>query len=126
VKRIVTCNMEGVIKTMNNPAEEIFGYDKNEFIGKKRVSIFSTVEIVFQNIPNWLEIASITFYMAIEFNSLLFTALLFVVIYGGRVCIHWFKNYDNRLLVSANWGIIKLHAGYCILVISSFIIPTLL
>ena len=75
---------------------------------------------------NLFIIASITLYMAIEFNSLLFTALLFVVVYGSKVCIHLFKNYDNRSLVSANWGTIKLHAGYCILVISSFFISTLL
>ena len=60
MKSIITCDMEGIIKTMNNAAEEIFGYNKNELIGKKRVSIFSPGEIVLQNVPNWLEIASKT------------------------------------------------------------------
>ena len=32
--------MEGVIETMNEGAEKIFGYKKEELIGKKRVSIF--------------------------------------------------------------------------------------
>ena len=101
---------EGDLKTGKNHIVATLGKSKSRYI----------------YLLNLIIIASITFYMAIEFNSLLFTALLFVVIYGSKVCIHLFKNYDNRLLVSANWGTIKLHAGYCILVISSFIIPTLL
>ena len=46
--------MEGVIQTMNKGAEEIFGYSKDELIGKKRVSIFSPGEIVLQNVEDWL------------------------------------------------------------------------
>ena len=49
MKSVITCDMEGVIETMNNDAEKIFGYKKEELIGKKRVSLFSPGEIVLQN-----------------------------------------------------------------------------
>ena len=49
--------MEGVIETMNSVAEKIFGYKKEELIGKKRVSIFSPGEIVLQNVAGWLDTA---------------------------------------------------------------------
>ena len=101
---------EGDLKTGKNHIVATLGKKKSRYI----------------YLLNLILIASITFYMAFEFNSLLFSALLFVVLYGSKVCIHLFKNYDNRLLVSANWGTIKLHAGYCILVIGSFIISNLL
>jgi len=45
------------VLTMNRGAEEIFGYKKDEIIGKKRVSIFSPGEIVIQNVANWLSTA---------------------------------------------------------------------
>ena len=54
-KSTITCDMEGVILTMNNAAEEIFGYNKDELIGKKRVSIFSPGEVVLQNVAYWLQ-----------------------------------------------------------------------
>tara|TARA_B100001093_G_scaffold151185_1_gene143905 strand:- start:1982 stop:3304 length:1323 start_codon:yes stop_codon:yes gene_type:complete len=50
--------MEGVIQEMNEGALELFGYDKKELIGKKRVSIFSPGEIVIQNVLGWLETAN--------------------------------------------------------------------
>ena len=49
--------MEGRVLTMNRGAVEIFGYNKEELIGKKRVSIFSPGEIVIQNVGNWLATA---------------------------------------------------------------------
>ena len=49
--------MEGVIETMNKDAEQIFGYKKEELIGKKRVSLFSPGEIVLQNVEGWLNTA---------------------------------------------------------------------
>ena len=56
-KSTITCDMEGVIETMNEGAEKIFGYKKEELIGIKRVSIFSPGEIVLQNVANWLDTA---------------------------------------------------------------------
>ena len=58
MKSIITCDMEGTILTMNSGAEHIFGYSKDELIGKKRVSLFSPGEIVLQNVAQWLDIAS--------------------------------------------------------------------
>jgi 1,4-dihydroxy-2-naphthoate octaprenyltransferase len=57
MKSTITCDMEGVIETMNDDAEKIFGYKKEELIGKKRVSIFSPGEIVLQNVAGWLDTA---------------------------------------------------------------------
>ena len=57
MKSTITCDMEGVIETMNSDAEKIFGYKKEELIGKKRVSIFSPGEIVLQNVEGWLNTA---------------------------------------------------------------------
>ena len=56
-RSVITCDMEGRIITMNRGAVEIFGYNKEELIGKKRVSIFSPGEIVIQNVANWLSTA---------------------------------------------------------------------
>ncbi len=56
-RSVITCDMEGRVLTMNKGAEDIFGYKKDEIIGKKRVSIFSPGEIVIQNVGNWLATA---------------------------------------------------------------------
>ena len=53
MKSVITCDMEGRVLTMNNGAEQIFGYKKDEIIGKKRVSIFSPGDCN-QNVANWL------------------------------------------------------------------------
>ena len=57
MKSVITCDMEGRVLTMNNGAVKIFGYEKDEIIGKKRVSIFSPGDIVIQNVGNWLATA---------------------------------------------------------------------
>ena len=55
MKSVIICDMEGVIQEINKGALELFGYNKDELIGKKRVSIFSPGEIVIQNVLGWLE-----------------------------------------------------------------------
>jgi len=54
MKSIIICDMEGVIQTINKGGEELFGYSKEELIGKKRVSLFSSGEVVIQNVGMWL------------------------------------------------------------------------
>ena len=56
-KSVITCDMEGVIETMNEAGEKIFGYKKEELIGHKRVSLFSPGEIVLQHVAGWLATA---------------------------------------------------------------------
>ena len=50
--------MEGVIETINPDGEKLFGYSKEELVGKKRVSLFSAGEIVIQNVGMWLSKAN--------------------------------------------------------------------
>ena len=45
MKSVITCDMEGVIETINPEGEKLFGYSKKELVGKKRVSLFSAGEI---------------------------------------------------------------------------------
>lgn len=54
MKSVITCDMEGRVLTMNSGSVKIFGYDKDEIIGKRRVSFFSPGEIVLQNVAHWL------------------------------------------------------------------------
>lgn len=55
MKSVITCDLEGVIETINPDGEKLFGYPKEELIGKKRVSLFSAGEIVIQNVGTWLK-----------------------------------------------------------------------
>ena len=57
VKSVITCDLEGRIETFNKGAEEIFGYQPDEVIGKKRVSLFSPGLIVLGHVQNWLKTA---------------------------------------------------------------------
>ena len=41
MKSVITTDMEGRIETYNKGAEQLFGYEPEEVIGKKRVSLFS-------------------------------------------------------------------------------------
>ena len=50
--------MEGIILKMNKGAADMFGYNPNELIGNKRVSLFSPGEIVIQNVLGWLDVAN--------------------------------------------------------------------
>lgn len=59
MKSVITCDMEGRIETFSKGAENLFGYTAEEAIGKLRVSAFSPGEVVLQNVPIWLERASL-------------------------------------------------------------------
>ncbi len=52
---IITCDTEGRIETFNENAEKLFGYSKDEVIGKKRVSLFSPGMVVLGPVANWLK-----------------------------------------------------------------------
>jgi 1,4-dihydroxy-2-naphthoate octaprenyltransferase len=56
-KSVITCDMEGRIETFNKGAVEIFGYDADEIVGKKRVSLFSPGLVVLEHVPGWLDTA---------------------------------------------------------------------
>jgi 1,4-dihydroxy-2-naphthoate polyprenyltransferase len=58
LKSVITCDMEGRIETFNRGAELLFGYQADEVIGKKRVSLFSPGLTVLEHVPKWLAIAS--------------------------------------------------------------------
>jgi PAS domain S-box-containing protein len=55
---VITCDMEGRIETFSPGAENIFGWSKDEVVGKKRVSLFSPGETVLEHVPGWLKTAS--------------------------------------------------------------------
>lgn len=56
-KSVITCDIEGRIETFSPGAELIFGYSKDEVVGKKRVSLFSPGEVVLEHVPRWLKTA---------------------------------------------------------------------
>ena len=58
LKSVITSDMEGRIETFNRGAEELFGYQAEEVIGKKRVSLFSPGLTVLEHVPKWLATAS--------------------------------------------------------------------
>ncbi len=60
MKSVIICDMEGVIETINPDGVKLFGYTKEELVGKKRVSLFSAGEIVIQNVGMWLSKANKT------------------------------------------------------------------
>ena len=97
---------EGDLKTGKNHLVVTFGKKNSRYI----------------YLFNLIIVAITTFYVAIQLNKILLVPLLYILAYGTKICIHLFKYYDKRNLVSANWDTIKLHAGYCTLVIISFIL----
>ncbi|HCB48589.1 MAG TPA: hypothetical protein DEP47_03480, partial [Chloroflexi bacterium] len=54
-KSVITCDLEGRIETYNKAAEQIFGYEAEEVIGKKRVSLFSPGLVVLAHVNDWLK-----------------------------------------------------------------------
>lgn len=57
VKSVITCDTEGRIETFNRGARRLFGYEPEEVIGKKRVSLFSPGLVVLGHVERWLETA---------------------------------------------------------------------
>jgi 1,4-dihydroxy-2-naphthoate octaprenyltransferase len=51
--------MEGRIETFGDGSEVMFGYSKEEIIGKKRVSLFSPGQVVLEHVPGWLKTAAV-------------------------------------------------------------------
>ena len=56
-KSVITCDMEGRIETVNDGAQHIFGYQPDELIGNKRVSLFSPGLVVLGYVGDWLKAA---------------------------------------------------------------------
>lgn len=57
-KSVITCDLEGRIETFGDGSEKMFGYTKEEVIGKKRVSLFSPGQVVLEHVPQWLGTAA--------------------------------------------------------------------
>lgn len=57
-KSVITCDLEGRIDTFGDGSERMFGYSKEEIVGKKRVSLFSPGRVVLEHVPKWLALAS--------------------------------------------------------------------
>ncbi|QYK50142.1 MAG: UbiA family prenyltransferase [Anaerolineales bacterium] len=58
-KSVITCDLEGRIETFGDGSEVMFGYTKEEIVGKKRVSLFSPGQVVLEHVPTWLKTASV-------------------------------------------------------------------
>src|SRR5688500_12003627 len=56
-KSVITCDLEGRIETFSEGAVRLFGYAREEVVGRKRVSLFSPGEVVLQHVPKWLAAA---------------------------------------------------------------------
>ena len=52
IKSIITCDLDGKVETFSDGAEKLFGYSKDEVIGKMRVSDFSPGEVVLGHVIN--------------------------------------------------------------------------
>jgi len=55
IKSVITCDLEGRIETFNDGAAQLFGYEPEEVIGKKRVSLFSPGLVVLEHVEQWLK-----------------------------------------------------------------------
>lgn len=54
-KSVITCDLEGRIETFNDGAEQLFGWRRDEVVGRKRVSLFSPGLVVLEHVPRWLK-----------------------------------------------------------------------
>ncbi|MCC7129298.1 MAG: UbiA family prenyltransferase [Anaerolineae bacterium] len=57
LKSVITCDLEGRIETFNAGAVQVFGYQPEEVIGRKRVSFFSPGLTVLNHVSGWLKTA---------------------------------------------------------------------
>ena len=55
IKSVITCDLDGKIETYSDGASKVFGYSKEEAIGKMRVSDFSDGKVVLGHVINWLD-----------------------------------------------------------------------
>ena len=55
IKSIITCDLDGKVETFSEGAVKLFGYTKNETIGKMRVSDFSDGQVVLGHVIGWLD-----------------------------------------------------------------------
>ena len=55
LKSAITCDLDGKIETYSDGASKVFGYSKEEAIGKMRVSDFSDGKVVLGHVINWLD-----------------------------------------------------------------------
>ena len=56
MRSTITCDMEGVIETMNDGAEKIFGYKKKSLLGKKEFLCFHLVKLFFKMLEDGLKL----------------------------------------------------------------------
>ena len=54
VKSIITCDLDGKVETFSDGTASLFGYSKEEVIGKMRVSDFSDGQVVLGHVVGWL------------------------------------------------------------------------
>ena len=55
VKSVITCDLDGKIETYSEGAAILFGYTKEEVVGKMRVSDFSDGQVVLGHVIGWLD-----------------------------------------------------------------------
>lgn len=54
---VITCDLEGVVKTFTHGAEKLFGYAPDEVVGTASVAIFHPPEVVGELVPRLLKTA---------------------------------------------------------------------
>jgi len=58
MESVITCDLEGRITSANTAVESIFGYQPEELVGQKRVSLFSPGLVALGQMPEWLKTAA--------------------------------------------------------------------
>lgn len=55
---VITCDLEGVVRTFSHGAHSLFGYDPDEVIGKMSVAVFHPPDKVAELVPRLLKTAT--------------------------------------------------------------------